>query len=248
MTADVSLLALFVNASFIVQMVMLVLLLASIASWTLIFQRWKVMKTHKDAVSKFERTFWSGAELNSLYQKLSPRMEQSTGSQKLFLSGFKEFRRQCQLKSANKEQILSGVERTLDIELAKQSDKLEQHLPFLATVQSISPYIGLFGTVWGIMHAFRALSGSQQATLAMVAPGLAEALIATAIGLIAAIPAGIAYNRFTGLANQISRQYELFAAELVNLLNRQLQSVQEESLKSNAEIAEANKETEQGAL
>ena len=222
MTTDMSLLQLIFNASFMVQMVMFLLVCASVFSWTFIIQRGYFLSRHKLAVDDFEFTFWSGIDLGKLYNKLLVQEQSLTGLEAIFVAGFKEFVR---LRKQNLEQpdvVLEGVQRAMRVRLAKEEEQLERHLPFLATVQSMSPYIGLFGTVWGIMHAFRELGAVQQATLAMVAPGISEALIATAMGLIAAIPAGIAYNRYISRADRLSNRYRLFVEELTGIMYRRI--------------------------
>jgi biopolymer transport protein TolQ len=222
MTIDVSLLKLLFDASFVVQCVMLVLLLASIVSWAFIFQQGKFLQGCFTASENFECTFWSGIDLNKLYNKLCVQEKKLPGLEAVFVSGYKEFLRLQQHANIKTSVILESVDRAMRVALAKELQDMETHLPFLATVQSMSPYIGLFGTVWGIMHAFRELGAVQQATIGMVAPGISEALIATAMGLIAAIPAGIAYNRFINRVDRLSVRYNLFLEELTNILYRRV--------------------------
>jgi len=224
MTADMSLLSLLVNASFLVKMVMLLLLGASIFSWMIIFQRGKFLKVCKSASDDFEYTFWSGVDLNKLYNKLSAREKNLVGLDAIFVAGFKEYIRLKKQNLNQPEMFLETVQRSMRITLANEEARLEQNLPFLATVQSMSPYIGLFGTVWGIMHSFRQLGAVQQATLAMVAPGISEALIATAMGLIAAIPAGIAYNRYITRVDGLSLKYRTFLEEFIGIMQRRVLS------------------------
>ncbi len=222
MTQDMSILSMLLNATFLVKMVMLILLAASIISWTMIFQRGKLLRTSKAAVEDFESSFWSGIDLNKLYNKLSTRDKRISGLDAIFVAGFKEFIRLKKHQLNQPELYVENVQRAMRISLANEEAKLEQNLSLLATIQSMSPYIGLFGTVWGIMHSFRQLGTVQQATLAMVAPGISEALIATAMGLIAAIPAGIAYNRYINRVDNISLKYRTFIEEFIGLLQRRL--------------------------
>ena len=184
------------NASLVVQFVMLILVGASITSWVIIFQRSQLLRTARNGLNSFEDRFWSGVDLSKLYRQVSTDPDPDSGVEQIFRAGFKEFSRLSQQQGANPESVMEGVARSMRVAISHEEEKLEQSLPFLATVGSTSPYIGLFGTVWGIMNSFRGLAQVQQATLATVAPGIAEALIATAIGLFAAIPAVIAYNRF----------------------------------------------------
>lgn len=215
-----SLISLFVNASFIVKMVMLILVLLSLISWAFIFQRSQVLREYYKRLSKFETKFWSGIDLKEYNKKLTAKNYELSGQEAIFVAGFNEFLRLHYKSGASPEIVMNAVSRSMQIAMNKEIEKLEQTLPFLATVQSMSPYIGLFGTVWGIMHSFRQLSTVQQATIAMVAPGISEALIATAMGLIAAIPAGIAYNRYSGKVDKIANQYKIFSEEFLGFLNR----------------------------
>ncbi|WP_218313248.1 protein TolQ [Alteromonas antoniana] len=219
MESDLTFIGLFLQASFIVQLVMLLLLSVSVASWAFIFQRSKALNAARSEMRQFEDKFWSGADLNRLYQELSARPNVS-GMASIFCAGFKEFVR---LRKSNTSTtgIVDGTYRAMRVNMSREIDQLESRLPFLATAGSISPYIGLFGTVWGIMNAFIALGEVQQATLAMVAPGIAEALIATAIGLFAAIPAVIAYNRFSHQVEKLENSYGNFMEEFSAILHRQ---------------------------
>ena len=220
MNADMSLFALISEASLLVKLVMLTLLLISLYSWTLIFKkRAELVRALKDA-DNFEDKFWSGNELNKLYDDITARPHVSRGMEGIFEIGFKEFIR---LKKTVPDSnfVLEGTQRVMRISLAREIDQLEVSLPFLATAGSTSPYIGLFGTVWGIMNSFRALGEVQQATLAMVAPGIAEALIATAMGLFAAIPAVIAYNRYSHEVERLINRYDTFVEEFSSILQRQ---------------------------
>lgn len=220
MNADMSLFALISEASLLVKLVMLSLLMISLYSWTLIFKkRAELAQALKDA-DNFEDKFWSGNELNKLYEDITARPHASRGMEGIFEIGFKEFIR---LKKTVPDSnfVLDGTQRVMRISLAREIDQLEVSLPFLATAGSTSPYIGLFGTVWGIMNSFRALGEVQQATLAMVAPGIAEALIATAMGLFAAIPAVIAYNRYSHEVERLINRYDTFVEEFSSILQRQ---------------------------
>lgn len=219
MSSELSFFDLFWEASILVQLVMLILLLTSIVSWAFIFQRSKILSAANLEVRKFEDRFWSGADLNKLFQELSARQNIS-GMANLFCAGFKEFVRLSK-NSSSPEAIMDGTHRAMRVSISREVDSLENHLPFLATAGSISPYIGLFGTVWGIMNSFIALGAVQQATLQMVAPGIAEALIATAMGLFAAIPAVIAYNRFSNQVEKLENSYATFMEEFSSILHRQ---------------------------
>ena len=220
MPSEASLWSFIANAGPVVKIVMLVLLAASIWSWTIILQRWFFLRAARLAVKKFEEQFWSGSELNKLYQELNGRRNSLHGLEIIFYAGFSEYKRLSQT-TANPDVIIAGAQRAMRIVLAREVAGLEQHLSFLATVGSTSPYVGLFGTVWGIMTSFRALSGVQQATMAMVAPGISEALIATAMGLFAAIPAVIAYNRYASEVEKLTNIYTTFNEEFSSILHRQ---------------------------
>lgn len=218
-SGEISILHLLLEASIVVQAVMLILVGMSITSWAMIFKRKKVLKAALDDAKKFEDRFWSGVDLSKLYAEVSAR-QQVDGLESLFKAGFKEFAR-LHKSSRQSAAVMDGTHRAMRVALSREVERLEQDLPFLATVGSISPYIGLFGTVWGIMNSFIALGSVQQATLSMVAPGIAEALIATAIGLFAAIPAVIAYNKFSHEVEQIESSYVNFVEEFANILHRQ---------------------------
>jgi len=209
------------NAGPTVKIVMLILLAASIWSWTTIFQRFFFLKDANFAVKKFERQFWSGNDLNKFYSALNNRKEGLSGLEHIFHAGFSEYLRLKKQIPDKNDSNLEGAGRAMRIALARETALLEQHLSFLATVGSTSPYVGLFGTVWGIMTSFRALSGVQQATMAMVAPGISEALIATAMGLFAAIPAVIAYNRYASQVEQLANLYDTFREEFSSILHRE---------------------------
>lgn len=220
MSSDLNFFDLFLQASLLVQFVMLLLLAVSIFSWAFIFERSKALTYARNEMKKFEDKFWSGVDLNKLYQELSAR-QSIQGMSSLFCAGFKEFVRLRKSSSIPAEAVMEGCYRAMRVALSREVDSLENRLPFLATAGSISPYIGLFGTVWGIMTAFIALGEVQQATLAMVAPGIAEALIATAMGLFAAIPAVIAYNRFSHQVEKLENNYGNFMEEFSSILHRQ---------------------------
>lgn len=216
---DMSIWHLISHASLIVQFVMLVLVAASIYSWTIIFQRHALYKMAKDHANRFDEQFWSGGDLHALYTQLS-RQPDLQGQENIFRSGFKEFLR-LREKGADPDAVMQGLSRAMRIALTQEQTRLETSLSFLASVGSTSPYIGLFGTVWGIMTSFIGLAKMQQATLAVVAPGIAEALIATAMGLFAAIPAVLAYNRFASSSDTLLTRYESFADEFTGILHRE---------------------------
>jgi len=220
-SAEISFIDLFIEASLLVQSVMLILLGFSIACWAMIFQRSKVLSKAKVQLKNFEDQFWSGADLSKLYSEISAR-EDVQGIESLFVSGFKEFARLRKSNINSPSIIVDGTHRAMRVSLSREVDELETNLPFLATVGSISPYIGLFGTVWGIMNSFIALGAVEQATLAMVAPGIAEALIATAMGLFAAIPAVMAFNRFSHNVEKLENSYGNFMEEFSSILQRQV--------------------------
>jgi len=209
------------SASWVVKGVMLVLLAAVFASWVVIVQRHRVITAAKASYVDFEDRFWSGMDLSQLYREINQEPP-AFGVENIFAAGFREFSRLRQQSSADSEQIMEGTQRAMRVATTRESELLENHLAFLATVGSTSPYIGLFGTVWGIMNSFRGLANVHQATLATVAPGIAEALIATAIGLFAAIPAVIFYNRYTTKVDQLITNYETFSEEFTSVLHRQI--------------------------
>jgi biopolymer transport protein TolQ len=217
-----SLFSLILDASVLVQFVMLLLLLASVMSWFIIFNKRKLLKTANEAALKFEDDFWSGGDLSELYSTLNHRRVEREGMEKVFETGFSEYARSYK-NISDPAFMMASVQRGMKVALAREEDKLESSLSTLATIGSISPYVGLFGTVWGIMSSFTALGNVQHASLAMVAPGIAEALIATAMGLFAAIPAVVAYNRFSDQVNRLIGRYENFAEEFATILQRQSQ-------------------------
>jgi biopolymer transport protein TolQ len=220
-TEGIGLLTLITDASLLVQLVMLLLLLASLISWTMIFRKWFVINAANNEAKRFEDKFWSGANLNQMYTDLTRKETAATGMASVFVAGFREYSRLEKQKNIEPMDILEGVQRAMRVALSREIDYLEHHLAFLATVGSTSPYVGLFGTVWGIMNSFRALGNVQQATLAHVAPGIAEALVATAMGLFAAIPAVIAYNRYANSVTRLVTRYEIFMEEFASILQRQ---------------------------
>ena len=220
MSAELSIVSLILEASLLVKFVMLVLLGFSVACWAMIFQRKHALGLVKQQLKTFEDKFWSGADLSKLYNEISTK-NQTQGIENLFVAGFKEFARLRKSNIDDPAVIIDGTQRAMRVALSREIDSLETHLPFMATVGSISPYIGLFGTVWGIMNSFIGLGSVQQATLSMVAPGIAEALIATAMGLFAAIPAVMAFNRFSHKVEKLENSYGNFMEEFASILQRQ---------------------------
>ncbi|MCP4408919.1 MAG: protein TolQ [Gammaproteobacteria bacterium] len=220
MQVDMSFYRLVIDASLLVQLVMFLLLLASVISWTMIVSKWRIIKDARREAERFEDRFWSGMDLVELYEKVRKKKNLS-GMERIFVSGFKEYVRLHSSNQITSGSVVDTAQRSMRVALSREVDSLESYLSFLATVGSTSPYIGLFGTVWGIMNSFRALSDMQQATLALVAPGIAEALIATAMGLFAAIPAVIAYNRYSHNVDRLVNHYDNFMEEFTSLLQRQ---------------------------
>ena len=221
MTVDHSVLHFFTDASTLVKGVMLILLCASLISWTIIFQRGSSYRRLRKLARQFEETFWSGLDLTQLYARITQKKVEHLGLAAIFQAGFESFSH-AKKESLPLEVTLENAERAMAIAENREVDEVEQYLPILATIGSTSPYVGLFGTVWGIMTSFQALSQSEQATIAMVAPGISEALIATAMGLFAAIPAVIAYNRYAHSAERLCNQYTAFRQELTGILQRRL--------------------------
>lgn len=221
MTTDQSFWIYFVDAGAVVKIVMLLLLAASVASWTIIIQQGLFLKRARQIATEFEEVFWSGTDLNKLYSELSSSEYDREGLECIFEAGFKESTRLRKQPGVPPAVVMEGIQRAMRIAYARELDKLENHLSFLATVGSTSPYIGLFGTVWGIMTSFHALGNATQATIAMVAPGISEALVATAMGLFAAIPAVIAYNRYANEVERLSNHYATFQDELTSIFHRQ---------------------------
>lgn len=217
MPNDFSIVKLVLDASLVVQVVMAMLLVASLLSWTVVFQKWRATRQARQEAEVFQERFWSGGEYVSLYNQVAANRGANIGLAAIFEAGFREFSRQ----KGQPQIMLEGAQRGMRVALSREIDRLEAHLPFLATVASASPYVGLFGTVWGIMNAMTALGQVTNASLAMVAPGIAEALIATAMGLFAAIPAVIAYNRYINDITRLENHYNNFVEEFSSILQRQ---------------------------
>ena len=220
---DLSILELFLNASIVVKSVIVILILASIVSWMIIFERWIYIKKVNQEFFDFENRFWSDSGLEALLLTSQEGEHEPIGAEYIFQVGYLDYKRLIAEK-IDSDTIMSSVQRNMQAALTKEQSLLEKHLPFLATVASVSPYIGLFGTVWGIMNSFRGLAGSSQATLSAVAPGISEALIATAIGLFAAIPALIAYNKYISDSDRLISSFEGFKEEFSSVLHRDIQS------------------------
>ncbi|MBL4660439.1 MAG: protein TolQ [Alcanivoracaceae bacterium] len=220
MNQDFNFVELIMNASLPVKGVMVLLVLASISSWWIIFAKWMSLKNASSRSKKFEETFWSGIDLNRLYDTLAKRKNKAAGLERIFESGFREFLR-SRKASQSDVKATESADRAMRISLNREIDGLERHLPFLATIGSISPYIGLLGTVIGIMISFHALANVTQATIALVAPGISEALVATAMGLFAAIPAVVFYNNFNSKVERLYTQYDIFKEEFSTILHRQ---------------------------
>lgn len=223
MSIDSSLLTYFMNAGVVVKLVLLLLITASIVSWTFIMQRAIYLKNLRADINTFEENFWSGGDLSKMYTESMRRKGSLQGLEAIFHAGFKEFLRLNNKAGISAEAVMESAKRAMRGAQMREQDKMEVSLAVLATVGSTSPYVGLFGTVWGIMLSFRALASVQQATIAMVAPGIAEALIATAMGLFAAIPAVIAYNRYMTDINRLLNRFDTFQDEFTNILFRQAQ-------------------------
>ena len=221
-TQDLSILSLITQASAVVQIVMSILAGVSFMSWYYIFRKVFAVKNARGQTEQFERDFWSGGDLNRLYQNAAEQRHATGAMERIFEAGFREFTKLRTQKNLEAKDVVDGSRRAMRATYQREIDDLESHLAFLASVGSVSPYIGLFGTVWGIMHAFRGLSNVGQATLASVAPGIAEALVATAIGLFAAIPAVLAYNRFAHDIDRLATRFESFMEEFSNILQRQM--------------------------
>lgn len=220
MTNDLSLITLILDASLVVKAVMLLLLIASVASWAIIFEKSRLLKQATGAADEFEESFWSGGDVAEMYRDIIRDDDSRLGMAGIFESGYREFGRLRQQVAINSEQIVEGSRRSMRVSQIREVDRLEHNLAFLATVGSTSPYVGLFGTVWGIMTSFQALGNVQSATLALVAPGIAEALVATAMGLFAAIPAVIAFNRYADKVGRLEVRYDTFAEEFSAILQR----------------------------
>jgi len=212
------------NASWVAQLVMLSLFVISIMSWVIIGQKWIIISDAEKEVLSFEKRFWSGMDLSQLYRDGSGKQKGNTaaiGMENLFRSGFKEFTRLRQQPGIDSDAVMEGAQRSMRVALAREEKVLERHLPILSTVASVSVYLGLFGTVWGIMNTFVGLANQSQASLAVVAPGIADALLATEMGLFAAIPAAIAYNRYAAKVDSIIHSYMTFTDEFSSILHRQ---------------------------
>ena len=224
MNEGLSIWSLVIEATVPVQLVMLLLVLASVASWVIIFQRLITIRAAREELELFEGEFWSGEDLRVIYQDATNREDGGVhpGAEQVFVAGFREFTRLSASRGIDPELVMQGVSRAMRVALMREEERLGAHLPFLATVGSTSPYVGLFGTVWGIMNSFRELATVSQASLATVAPGISEALIATAIGLFAAIPAVVGYNRFAAAVDGLVNRYDSFADEFASILQRTL--------------------------
>ena len=227
MNVDLSLITLVLQASLVVKIVMGLLLAASIASWAVIIEKSRMLKQSIDAANSFESRFWSGGDLASMYRELAHATARVAGMAGIFESGFREFSRLKKQPGTNADHIIDGARRAMRVSQMREVDRLENNLAFLATVGSTSPYVGLFGTVWGIMSSFQSLGSVQSATLALVAPGIAEALIATAMGLFAAIPAVVAFNRFADKVGRLEVRFDTFTEEFSAILQRHATQVSE---------------------
>ena len=221
-TQDLSIIQLVLEASLVVKLVMGLLTVVSLMSWYWIFRKGFAIRDARARTDQFERDFWSGGDLNALFQSAANDRHSAGALERIFEAGYREFTKLRGQKSLDPASIVDGARRAMRATYQREMDHLEAHLSFLATVGSVSPYVGLFGTVWGIMNAFRGLANVGQATLAHVAPGIAEALVATAMGLFAAIPAVVAYNRFAHDIDRIAIRFESFTEEFSNILQRQL--------------------------
>lgn len=221
MGSELSLIDLVAQAGLVVKLVLLVLVFASVLSWAAIFDRARVLSRARSRADAFEQQFWSGGDLSALYRELGQDDARLSGLPVIFRNGFKEYVRLRKVTPEDTAGLIQGAERAMRVALSREMDRLESNLPFLATVGSTSPYIGLFGTVWGTMNAFQALGNMEQTTLALVGPGMSEALITTAVGLLAAIPAVVAYNRYASQVERLHSRYEEFMEEFSILLQRQ---------------------------
>lgn len=223
MNFDLNIFSYFFHAGLVVKCVMLILMGASIFSWAYIFQRVVYLNNTKKSAALFESQFWSGEDLSKLFLDGNKHKTELYGLESIFHAGFKEFQRFRKQAGASLDAVMDNTKRAMHVAQTREQDRMEISLPFLAIVSSIAPYVGLLGTVWGIMTALTALSNVQQATISMVAPGMAEALVATALGLFAAIPAGIAYNRFVNDIGRLMNRFDAFEEEFINILIRQSQ-------------------------
>ncbi len=227
MNSEIPVWELLLAASPLVQAVMVILILASITSWAVIYRKYVTLKHAERRALDFEERFWSGADLNQLYDRVAGETRERGGLEAIFESGYREFTRLRQEKRIHPDTLTNGASRAMRVTMMRELDRLENHLSFLATVGSTSPYVGLFGTVWGIMNAFRGLAGVQQATIATVAPGISEALIVTAMGLFAAIPAVVAFNKYSNQVERLEIRYDNFKEEFAAILNRQARKLTE---------------------
>jgi biopolymer transport protein TolQ len=221
MSGDLNILALVLGASIPVKLVLALLIFFSFASWVIIFRKKAMLDRAMRSADEFEERFWSGADLAGLFREVTAQGERITGIESIFEAGFREFARQRQRRQMDPRTMLEGAQRGMRVAESREIDRLEQNLEFLANVGSISPYVGLFGTVWGIMIAFQGLANVKEATIAMVAPGISEALIATAMGLLAAIPAVWAYNRYSNKLERVNTRFDTFVEEFSSILQRQ---------------------------
>lgn len=224
MNVDLQIWKLVAQASPLVQGVMMILFIVSLVSWTFIFMKWMALRDANKTANEFEDRFWSGKELGGLYNQVSSSRHVRRGMEAIFEAGFKEFARLRKREGIEARAVLEGSQRAMRVALSREMEHVESHLSFLATAGSTSPYIGLFGTVWGIMNAFQELGITKQATLDSVAPGIAEALVATAMGLFAAIPAVIAYNNYSNQVERLLNRYDVFLEEFSSILQRQAHS------------------------
>jgi biopolymer transport protein TolQ len=227
MNENMSILSLIINAGLVVKLVMLGLLSLSVLSWVIIVQKWLMISDAENEIGGFEKRFWSGMDLSQLFREGATKQKGNAaviGMENLFRSGFKEFTRLRQQPGIESDAVMEGTQRAMRVALSREEKALEKHLSLLATVSSVSPYVGLFGTVWGIMNSFIGLAGQSQASIAVVAPGIAEALIATAMGLFAAIPAVLAYNRYASKVDSVTHSYYTFVDEFTSILHRQAHS------------------------
>ncbi len=220
---ELSIIELFLNASLVVKSVIIILIAASIFSWMLIFERWVYLNKSKDEILIFEENFWSDIGVETLLEKSQQEGHEAIGAECIFQAGYLDFKRLTS-QNLDAEIVMESVQRNMRVALSREQVLLEKNLPYLATIASVSPYVGLFGTVWGIMNSFRGLAGASQATLSAVAPGISEALVATAIGLFAAIPALVAYNKFISESDTLLSNFEGFMEEFSAVLHREVHS------------------------
>lgn len=233
MNESLSILNLILHASFVVQLVMLMLVAASVGSWIVIVQRGRLLSSAQKDLNHFEERFWSGIDLNDLYRECQQQATTSAG-ENVFMAGLKEFGKMRQQNTLEPDAVMAGVQRAMRVAITRESEAFDNHLPLLATIGSTSPYVGLFGTVWGIMHSFHGLASVKQATIATVAPGISEALVATAMGLLAAIPAVIFYNRYVSKTDKLHSGLVTFADEFSSLLYRQAHKMHQTSIRTAA--------------